>query len=59
MLSKVARGRTGCLSKFTRTLHQSSTAGDAKTSKLSAEYPVVDHAFDAVVVGAGRLTVLH
>lgn len=53
MLSKVARTRSGLISGVARSLHQTSTAGDAKTGKLSAEYAVVDHAFDAVVVGAG------
>lgn len=38
-----------------RTIHYSSDRYSAKvsTNAISKEYPVVDHAFDAVVVGAG------
>lgn len=31
----------------------SAAAGQAKTGKIASDYPVIDHTFDAVVVGAG------
>lgn len=32
----------------------SAAAGQAKTGKIASDYPVIDHTFDAVVVGAGE-----
>lgn len=36
-----------------RKLHITPNAGSTKTSTISKEYPVIDHSYDAVVVGAG------
>ncbi|XP_071804490.1 succinate dehydrogenase [ubiquinone] flavoprotein subunit, mitochondrial-like [Asterias amurensis] len=38
---------------FHFTVEGRQTGGDAKTGSISRDYPVVDHTFDAVVVGAG------
>jgi succinate dehydrogenase (ubiquinone) flavoprotein subunit len=55
MLSVVGKTAQKVASK--RALHVGATAaasaGQAKTGNISAQYPVVDHTFDAIVVGAG------
>lgn len=59
--SLVRRGVVGSAKlreKRGRTLHTSMAAAcNAKTGQISSEYPTVDHTFDAVVVGAGKIDV--
>lgn len=42
-----------CSTVSSRNIHITPNAGTTKASQISSEYPVIDHTYDAIVVGAG------
>lgn len=53
-VQQMVSGSSGAIAPATRQLHSSNDKNaKVNTSAISKEYPIVDHTFDAIVVGAG------